>query len=262
MPSPLRTRFPLLVPGLVIVAAWFGGMVLLVSLLTLDPGRGTRVGAAPAPPGLDLPVSKEDRDTSRANLKRLAAAMHNHEAASLHLPPAASSGTDGKPLLSWRVALLPFLQQGELFKQFRRDEPWDSDHNKPLVEKMPAVFASPGLTAPKGHAFYKVFTGGGLFGGRTPLKVIACTDGLSNTILVAEAGEPVPWTKPEDIVYEPGKMLPKLALPNTDAVLLVATGDGAQRDVHLKNVSGPTVEAAITPAGGEVLANGWWRGNP
>ena len=45
--------------------------------------------------------------------------------------------------MSWRVAILPYIDQHGLYKQFHLDEPWDSEHNKPLMAKMPAVYRSP-----------------------------------------------------------------------------------------------------------------------
>ena len=70
-------------------------------------------------------------------------------------PYASRSGGDvptGKALLSWRVALLPFLEENELYKQFHLDEAWDSDHNKKLLAKMPRVFAPPGFRPPRSIA--------------------------------------------------------------------------------------------------------------
>ncbi len=82
------------------------------------------------------------------NLKRVGLALHNYEAAEGHYPPAAITGNDGKPLLSWRVAILPYLKdydgrsRSDLYKEFHLDEPWDSPHNRPLLERMPAAYAS------------------------------------------------------------------------------------------------------------------------
>jgi RNA polymerase sigma factor (sigma-70 family) len=84
------------------------------------------------------------------NLKRIGLAMHNYQSAEEHFPAASIQAKDGKPLLSWRVALLPYLvdydgrTREDLYKAFRLDEPWDSPHNKALLSRMPAVFASPG----------------------------------------------------------------------------------------------------------------------
>src|SRR5262245_32263376 len=141
--------------------------------------------------------------------------MHNYEAKHGRLPPAVVYGEDGKPLLSWRVLILPYVEQGELYKQFKLDEPWDSPHNLELLPKMPDVYAAPPRRAgkfPPFHTICHIFVGKG-----TPFeegKALRLKDdfpdGLSNTLLVIEAGKPVPWTKPENLEYDPDKPLPEL----------------------------------------------------
>src|SRR4051794_12070960 len=88
--------------------------------------------------------------------------MHNYHEQHGRLPPAVVHGDDGKPLLSWRVLLLPYIEQGELFKKFRLDEPWDSPHNSRLLPEMPRTFAPfDGSTPEPGMTFYQVLTGKG-----------------------------------------------------------------------------------------------------
>jgi hypothetical protein len=83
-----------------------------------------------------------DRARGTNNLKQIGIALHNYHDAHKSFPAAASYDKNGKPLLSWRVHLLPYLDQDNLYKQFKLDEPWDSDHNKKLIEMMPGVFRS------------------------------------------------------------------------------------------------------------------------
>jgi hypothetical protein len=82
----------------------------------------------------------EDRKKSENNLKQLALAMHNYHDVNGRFPPAASRGADDKPLLSWRVMILPYLEQEALYKEFNMDEPWDSEQNKKLLAKMPDIY--------------------------------------------------------------------------------------------------------------------------
>src|SRR5262249_18903195 len=82
------------------------------------------------------------RERSLNNLKQLAFAMHTYHDAHKLLPAAASYDRQGKPLLSWRVQLLPYLEQTNLYNQFKLDEPWDSPHNKKLIAKMPPIYRS------------------------------------------------------------------------------------------------------------------------
>ena len=86
------------------------------------------------------------RTQSGNNLKQIALAMHNYHDVHTHFPPQAIRSKEGKPLLSWRVAILPYLEAGNLYEQFHLDEPWDSEHNKALIAKMPATYASPALS--------------------------------------------------------------------------------------------------------------------
>jgi hypothetical protein len=127
-------------------------------------------------------------------------------------PPYAITDRQGKPLLSWRVAILPYLGEEELFRQFRLDEPWDSPHNKPLLEKMPEVYAPFDAEAKaKFTTFYQVFVGpGAAFEGIEGITLEQITDRADQTLLIVEADTPVPWTKPEDLVYDPDKPLPKI----------------------------------------------------
>ncbi len=86
------------------------------------------------------------------NLKQIGLAMHNYESTFGTFPPAyIADKATGKPLLSWRVAILPFLEQDALYKQFHLDEPWDSAHNKTLIARMPPVYRSPGRRRQAGN---------------------------------------------------------------------------------------------------------------
>jgi hypothetical protein len=154
----------------------------------------------------------EDRQENANNLKRLALAMHNYHDANGSFPPAAVVSNDGKSLLSWRVLLLPYLDENKLFQEFKLDEPWDGKHNKGLLARMPKVFAPVrGKTKEKYATYYQVFTGEGtVFPGMKPARIADITDGTSNTVLLVEAGDAVPWTKPADLTYDANKPLPKL----------------------------------------------------
>jgi hypothetical protein len=200
-----------------------------------------------------------DRARDSNNLKQIVLAMHNFNDATGNLPAHAIYSKDGKPLLSWRVAILPYIEQDQLYKEFRLDEPWDSEHNKKLIPKMPQIYVSPKSTANEpGRTHYQVFVGGGApwqRGAAGPNIPRTFVDGTSNTIMIAEAGEAVPWTKPDDLPYDPAKPLPKLGL-TVDKSFLVAMADGSVRWVK-RSVTEKTLRAAITAAGGEILGPDW-----
>jgi hypothetical protein len=180
-------------------------------------------------------------------------------------PPAAIS-KNGKPLLSWRVAILPFLdiyRDARLYRKFRLDEPWDSPHNKALLKEMPPEYAPVARedVAPY-FTYYQGFVGPGtLFDGEEGMRVAEVTDGVGWTLMVAEAAEPVPWTKPEDLPYDKGKPLPKLGGQFEDGSY-VAFADGSARFLSRK-VATETLRALITRGGGEVITfdklGPWWR---
>jgi uncharacterized protein (TIGR03067 family) len=152
------------------------------------------------------------KTASANNLKIIGIAMHNYlDSNRGAFPPAAIYSKDGKALLSWRVAILPYLDQGNLYREFKLDEAWDSPHNKKLLDKMPKVYAPVAGDAKEYSTFYRVLTGPGtIFEGTKGTRITSITDGTSNTILVVEAGEAVPWTKPEELPYDASKPLPKL----------------------------------------------------
>jgi hypothetical protein len=129
-----------------------------------------------------------------------------------HLPPAVVRGPDGIPH-SWRVELLPFLGQKALYDQYRMGEPWDSPANKKVLEQMPDIFRSP-YDDPKSTntAYFALVGPGTVFEGPDGItwKQIEAADGLDNTILFVEAKRNIPWTKPEDIPFDPQKPLPAL----------------------------------------------------
>src|SRR5262249_28836977 len=100
---------------------------------------------------------------SANNLKQLALGIINYaDAHKGNMPPAMESDKDGKPLYSWRVLILPYIEENKLYKEFKLDEPWNSEHNKKLLEKMPKVFAPVvGKTKDKHSTYYQVVVGRG-----------------------------------------------------------------------------------------------------
>jgi hypothetical protein len=153
---------------------------------------------------------------SSNRLKILGLAMHEYHDAYGHFPPAVlhdpELGNRAQPY-SWRVALLPFLGQRNLFEQYRRDEPWDSPANQAVLARMPGVFATPGsVRAAGGYTHYQVLVGPGAAFERPDFRARLWDfhRGHDQTILVVEAAHSVPWTKPDDLPYTPDGPLPKV----------------------------------------------------
>ncbi|MBA4062404.1 MAG: hypothetical protein C0501_01610 [Isosphaera sp.] len=196
------------------------------------------------------------------NLKQLGVGMHNFHSAYNHFPGDAFGGQPKAPAMSWRVQILPFLEQDNLFRQLDLQKPWDDPNNLKVLEamEMPKVFEHPGRPAPKGHTYFRAFSfPKGAKGNDRPAlaegergpRVADFTDGLSNTFLVVEAGEAVPWYKPDVLAYDGKLPLPPLGDKDADRFLALM-GDGSVRAVSRKTPE-QTLRALITRAGGEVV---------
>jgi hypothetical protein len=141
------------------------------------------------------------RERPADKMSQILRAMHEHAARYHLLPARANFAAQGKPLLSWRVHLLPLLGEESLYRQFRQDEPWDSEHNRKLIPMMPRVFGNPGAPAKPGMTHYLAVCGKGFaFDGMKGRGFGAFRDGTSDTILIVEANDDraVIWTKPDD----------------------------------------------------------------
>ena len=184
------------------------------------------------------------------NMHQISLAMLAYEASHESFPPATIE-TNGKPLLSWRVAILPFLDADPLYKTFHLDEPWDSPHNLEVAKTMPAVYQSPDSPS-DGKTRVMLFTGkGAAFDGGKKIRPADIHDGASCTILCVEAGpdKAVPWTKPEDLPFDPEKPLAALGKMSSTG-FVAAFFDGC---VHRLKVDDKTLKALITPNGGEPI---------
>jgi prepilin-type processing-associated H-X9-DG protein len=192
------------------------------------------------------------------NLRQMVLAMHNYHSANNSFPRAASVDENGKPLLSWRVAILPYLQQNELYNKFKLDEPWDSPHNKELLKEMPAVFLCGDRAKPEPFTTnYRTLVGpGAAFEKSRDTGIADFTDGTSNTVLVVEAKEAVLWTKPDDLTFDPAAA-PSLygaGSPHTGG-FNAGLADGSVR--FIKNTIERLVfKNLVTRNGGEVIGAG------
>ncbi len=190
---------------------------------------------------------------SKNNLKQIAISHHNYLDTYNTFPAPAILDASGKPLLSWRVAVLPFIGEGALYKQFHLDEPWDSPHNKSLIPEMPVVYSLPNQNeVATGHTPYQVVRGpGSLFEKDAGPKMREITDGTVNTILVVEADKPVVWTQPADFI--PNTQNPSTGLGKTRKTgFQAALADGSVR--FFDNTLDPmTLKALFTRNGGEAV---------
>jgi prepilin-type processing-associated H-X9-DG protein len=250
-----------------------------ISLSTIGRSRGAVTGQGLAIAGivtgglgcalilvsvaLLFPAVQAAREAARRaqcvnNLKQISLAMLNYNSANGVFPPAVTVDPMGKPLLSWRVLLLPYMEQDQLYKQFKLDEPWDSPSNKPLVAQMPKVYECPSWTEPPGSgtSIYQVLIGPGtLFEKAEGIPLSDVADGPSNTLMVVETRAPIPWTQPSGLEYAPKSPIKGLGSKHPGG-FNAAFGDGSVHFIK-DSIAESTLEALVTRNGGEAASGGF-----
>jgi hypothetical protein len=230
---------------------------------------GGNVGAsAPVMVALLLPAVQAAREAARRmqgsnNLKQIGLAMHNFHDTYRAFPAGYSANAEGDPLLSWRVHILPFIEQQALYDQFHLDEPWDSPHNKTLIAKMPEIYRCPNSVAKPdaGMTNYVGVVGkDGIFvrpknGDRLGTGMREIRDGTSNTIMTLEVPDEtaVVWTKPTD--FTPDKDEPTKGLTGLrPGGFQAGFADGSVRFIA-ETIDVGMLQALFTKNGGEPVAN-------
>jgi prepilin-type processing-associated H-X9-DG protein len=218
-----------------------------------------------------LPAVQAAREAARrsrcvSNLKEIAVAVHQFELEKGAFPLPKSTGSGVDPLLSWRVGILAQTTDPAnraLYEEFDQDKPWDDPQNERLLARMPQLYAcpshhagSPGLTR------YREFGGGNPLlrdGISTPgdpfvprggkLSYAEITDGASQTLLVAESAEPVPWTYPGGIIPQETRFLGSDHPGGSQIVM----ADGSVKFVRTGAMDPQLLRALITPNGREPI---------
>jgi len=231
---------------------------------------GNLIGSVPITVPLLVPAVSSarkaaQRTQSMNNLKQIGIALLSYEATHARFPTSYSVDEDGKPLLSWRVHVLPYIEAQGLYERFKLDEPWDSEHNKKLLPLMPQIYASPGANMQPGHTSYLAVVGEDTViappvdkeGKKTTgSRAANIRDGSSNTIMLVEADESemAPWTKPTDYEYDPTNPAKGLGRMRDGQFIAIFA------DCHIQMISRftePTViRAMFTRSGGEAI-NPW-----
>lgn len=238
----------------ILAAALFGGLGLFgwsVAAWTADdPPQGADSSEPPSP----ARRAKDD------HLRRIGRALQGHAATVPSqrgegiFPAQALRTADRKPGLSWRVALLPYLDQEALYKEFHLDEPWDSPHNRQLIPLMPDVYQTPDGPTPPGEtriqalwgpgAVFNSFGTGSTGGGRQLSEIV---DGLSETAMIGVADAPVTWTEPDDMAFVYPQYLPDLDASDPRGFALLMA-DGSIRFLPDRSTRPEFLAALLNPA--------------
>ena len=205
------------------------------------------------------PLAAGSRRSERMNnMRQIVLAMLNYESANGSFPTRANFTEDGKPLLSWRVHILPYIEENELYERFKLDEPWDSPHNIKLLPLMPDVYVDPSFKQARNNQagktrFVAPHGEGCLMSGREGTTFKQMTDGTSNSIAVVtvipEAA--VAWTKPTD--WNVSWEHPKQSLFNDKHREAIAARADGSAHVLKSDVSDKMLKALLTIAGGELV---------
>lgn len=215
---------------------------LWLGLLCLVPGCG-----------VEQAVDSAAKLLTKDCLKVISFGFAQHALVKKAYPTAYSTAPDGTPLLSWRVHLLPYLNQEKLYREFHLDEPWDSPHNKELIKKIPEFYQQPRRAEIDGKTTFLalVHADSAFTADLMKLRENSFRDGAANTIVVVEADpdRAVVWTKPEDIAFDPAQPFAGLGKA-WDEGFHVATLDSK---VHfIPNSASPEeFKALVTRDGGE-----------
>ena len=212
--------------------------------------------------GLLLPAVQSAREAARRmsasnNLKQIALAIHNYYDAHQHFPPRAILDDDGKPLLSWRVAILPFVEQQALYERFHLDEPWDSPHNLPLADLMPEVYVDPSAAFLGNLTMFQSPAGEdtafGAVGTKRGFRDIL--DGTSNTIMVVEThmDQAVVWSQPADVEIPDDDPISVLGHIHPGGFHVSMCDGSVQFITH--QIETTLLKALLTADGGEVITN-------
>jgi hypothetical protein len=256
LPSARAIR-PHLMPTVIAVRRTKAGIEITERRSVPGPSIGT---AVPVGIGIAVPAVISARKAARRaqssnQMKQIGLALLMYEEAHKTFPPAYKADKNGKPLLSWRVFILPYIEGQSLYEEFHLDEPWDSPHNKKLITRMPSCYRSPNSKlGGQGKTNYLTVRGKDtIFSGEDGVGPADVTDGMSNTIMTVEASDAkaVIWTKPDDFEYDEKDPLKGLVGLQPDG-FIAGFSDGSVRFIS-SSIKPRTLKLLFTRNDGEPI---------
>jgi hypothetical protein len=246
--------------GYAVYRSWFGFIAVgiagaLIAIFALLPGTGH-------PPWV------WSRTHCQYNLRQIGIALHNYHDTYGSFPPAYISDAQGRPIHSWRVLILPFMEQKALYDRYDFAETWDGPNNSKLAAEMPHEFRCRGDSrslSPTDTSYVVVIGDGTIWRGAKPVSLAEVQDGSSNTLLVVEShGAGINWMEPRDLhtLQMPATINP---LNGQGICSCHNRGDKGRGDcVHVLFADGTTrrfendtpaktINAMLTIAGGETV---------
>jgi prepilin-type processing-associated H-X9-DG protein len=213
------------------------------------------------------------------NMKDIALAVHCYAQAYHCFPPSCVADKNGKPMHSWRVLILPYLKQDDLYHEYDFSEPWNGPHNSRLMEKCPAVFHCPqaghqdpsaaGYVAPDPSAtnYVAVVGDATLWPESKSVRFQDIRDGVSNTIMFVEvADSDINWMEPRDLNFD--RAIVGVNVDKRHGISGYHNGgayfafvDGSVKDLPDK-MSLAMLRALLTIAGGEAIDQETLFGRP
>ncbi|MEX1233143.1 MAG: DUF1559 domain-containing protein [Planctomycetaceae bacterium] len=209
--------------------------------------------------------------TCKNNLKQIGLALHNYHDAHGSFPPAYLADEHGRPMHSWRVLILPFMDHHKLYDEYRFDEPWNGPHNITLQDRIPEGYRCPTyqrqLQERKTDSEFSqrltnyvvIESPTAVFDGTHAPTISEITDGTDKTILVVDVNQhAVHWMQPDEITPDDFFNELRFAADGKRALhpmgLQVLMADGAVRYIS-STTPIKTVLALITKAGGETVGD-------
>ena len=207
---------------------------------------------------LEAGVEPMAESQTREKMRTMILGVHNYESAWRSLPTYATIENEGKSGLSWRVHILPYIEEIELYEKFKLDEPWDSPHNIKLLAEMPNIYKPTLLMDPEQAVepncttFVAPVGANTVFGQDDRMDFGKITDGTSNTVAFVELApeHAIPWTAPIEYKYDPKDPTQKMAQRNGNTQVVMF--DGSWANIPIKQADG-VWQAMFSAGGGEAV---------